>query len=277
MDAAAEEAIVEGLLDLKKLVARNRSEFEDLNEDELIALHERLDEQIDRLGGLIPGATPPSRIEDFFTQVGEGMVAAQADLDRQSFAYNTHRPEGALPTAYRIPRVQAEIGFTMSRKRAKQFGVFALGRTASGEKSNTNKVSFEIVSVPPSSGALDQIPLTTHFVSKLSERARVKATLDGAEAESSIAAASAAAMLADFNRVLILTDGESQLLAQVILVDGDVPATTSYGVLRSGSPAKFSSFGPVPASQADQGRWVQLRDFLHRIAEVQARALAGGT
>jgi len=273
MDSAAREAIVDTLLDMRKLLAKSRSDLEQLGEEALAKLHEKFDEHVDRLGGLIPGATPPSRIEDFFTQVGEGMVAAQADLDRQSFAYNARRPDGALPSTYRIPKVQAEIGFTMSRKRAKQFGVFALGRSASGEKRNSNSVSFEIVSVPPSTELLDQIPTGAHFVTRLSEREEVRTALASAVADTAVAAGTAAAMLADFNRVLVFAGQDEWLLAHVVLVDGTVPATTQFGVLREGAPSRFTSHGPVPASQADQGRWVQLRDFLNGIAATQARAL----
>ena len=273
MDAVARETIVETLLDMRKLLSKSRSDLEGLGEEALARLHEQLDEHVDRLGGLIPGATPPSRIEDFFTQVGEGMVAAQADLDRQSFAYNAMRPVGALPSTYRIPKVRAEIGFTMSRKRAKQFGVFTLGRTASGEKQNTNSVSFEIVSVPPAADVLDQIPLGAHFLTRLSERDQVRGALAGAAAETTVAAGTAAAMLADFDRVLVFAGEGEWLLAHVVLVDGNVPATVQFGVLTAGEPAAFTSHGPVPASQAEQGRWVQLRDFLNGIAGGQARAL----
>jgi|GEM_PF-1997127 len=273
MDSAARNSIVETLLDMRKLLAKSRSDLEQLGEEGLMSLHEQLDEHVDRLGGLIPGATPPSRIEDFFTQVGEGMVTAQAELDRQSFAYNVSRPDGALPSTYRIPKVQAEIGFTMSRKRAKQFGVFALGRMASGEKQNSNSVSFEILSVPPSAEVLEQIPLAAHFVSRLSERADIRAALATAAADNAVAAGTAAAMLADFDRVLAFAGQGEWLLAHVVLVDGAVPATTQFGVLTMGEDAHFTSHGPVPASQADQGRWVQLRDFLSGIAAAQAELL----
>lgn len=274
MDSAARDTIVETLLDMRKILAKSRSDLEQLGEEALTSLHEQLDEYVDRLGGLVPGATPPSRIEDFFTQVGEGMVAAQTELDRQSFAYNARRPDGALPSSYRIPKVQAEIGFTMSRKRTKQFGVFALGRTASGEHQNSNSVSFEIVSVPPSAEVLDQVPLAAHFVSRLSERADIRTALASAATENAEAAGAAASMLADFDRVLAFAGQGEWLLAHVVLVDGGVPATTQFGVLRAGDPATFTSHGPVPASQADQGRWVQLRDFLNGIAAAQADILS---
>jgi len=273
MDVETRNAIVTTLLGLRKLLSKSRSEIAGLSEDELVRLHEQLDGEVDRLGGLIPGATPPSRIEDFFSQVGEGMAAAQAELDRQSFAYNLARPEGALPSTYRIPKVQAEIGFTMSRKRSKQFGVFALGRSASGEKRYSNTVSFEVISVPPPSDSFDQIPIGARFVSSQAERLQTKELLKSAKPDNSISLSTATALLADFDRVLIFTHGDVQLLARVILVDGGVPATIEFGILHRGDPARFTSYGPVPASQAEQGRWVLLRDFLGSIANAQERLL----
>ncbi len=277
MTSETRAAIVAALVDVRRLLSKSQADFAAMDEDQLIDLYERLDEHVDRLGGLIPDATPPGRIEDFFTQVGDGMVAAQDELDRQSFAYNRDRPEGALPSAYRIPKVQAEIGFTMSRRREKRFGVFALGRTAGGEKRRSNTVSFEILSVPPAADALDQIPLGVRFVNRNTERAQVKLGLENAKAENSVSASTASAMLAEFDRVLIVAREGEWLLAHVILVDGDVPATTSFGLLTEGPPPRFSSHGAVPASQAEQGRWVQLRDFLNRISTAQADLLREDT
>jgi len=274
MDVETRNAIVTTLLGLRKLLSQSRSELAGLSEVELVHLHEQLDAEVDRLGGLVPGATPPSRIEDFFSQVGEGMAAAQAELDRQSFAYNLARREGVLPSTYRIPKVQAEIGFAMSRKRSKQFGVFALGRSESGEKRHSNTASFEVISVPPLSDSLDQIPIGARFVSSQVERLQIEEQLKSAKSENTASLSTAAALLEDFDRVLIFTHGDQQLLARVILVDDGVPATTEFGVLIRGEPARFTSYGPVPASQAEQGRWVLLRDFLGSIADAQERLLS---
>lgn len=225
------------------------------------------------MAGLVPGATAPSRIDEFFTQVGEGMVAAQAELDRQSFDYNANRPGAALPSAYRIPKVHAEIGFTMSRNQSKRFGVFALGRASSGEKRHTNTVSFDILSVPPPAESLEEVPSGARWVNRLSEREDIRATLAGIRHDSAVSRSVANSLLAEFDRVLIFGHGRRYLLAHVVRVDDGIPATVQFGVLKT-APVGFLTHGAVPSSQSEQARWVQLRDFLNMIADSQENALA---
>jgi len=273
MNPRAREEITRTLLEGRRLLAKSRNDMEALNEADRVALHENLERIADRLGGLIPGAIPPGRVEDFFTQVGEGMVAAQAELDRQSFSYNAARPAGALPSAYRIPKVQAEIGFTMSHKRQKKFGVFALGRSTSGEKTNSNTVSFEIVSVPPSPQMLEDLPLAARLVTRPAERAQVELDLAKATTDTTVSKSVAKLCKQNFDQNFILVYEARWLLAQVLPGGKNAPATIVFGILEQ-DPLRFTSFGPIPASQAGQGRWVQMREFLGDLIEAQAATLA---
>ncbi len=266
----AREQITEALLGARRLLSKSQSDLNRMNEAELVALHEKLEGVVDRLGGLIPGATPPGRIEDFFTQVGEGMLASQAELDRQSFAYNVARPPGALPSAYRIPKVQAEIGFTMSRKRQQGFRIFTLGNEASKEKAHSNSVTFEIVATPPVPQALEELPLAARFITSPSDREQVMNMLVAAKMGNQIARDAASNFILFFDQVLILAQRDKWMLC--LPLGGDTPSLL-YGVLEN-APLAFTSHGPVPPSQARHGRALQLFDFLNGIASEQALALA---
>ncbi len=277
MNAAARAEITAALLEGRRLLGRSRNDMGALSESALVDLHENLERIVDTLGGLIPGATPPGRIEDFLAQVGESMVAAQAELDRQSFGYNAARPPGALPSAYRIPKVQAEIGFTMARKRARRFGIFALGRSASGEKGHSNSVSFEIIAVPPSPQMLEDLPLAARLITHPADRDGIKAALASALTETTVSTTVAKQMFQNFHSVLVLVHEQRWLLCHVLKEaksgDKSAPARLAFGVLHQ-DPPRFVSHGPVSASQAGQGRWMQLTEFLGGLAEAQAAMLA---
>ena len=262
--------ITETLLEARRLLSKSQSDLNTLREHELIALHARLEDLTDRLGGLVPGATPPGRIEEFFTQVGEGMMASQAELDRQSFAHNVARPPGALPNAYRIPKVQAEIGFTMSRKRHKGFSFLALGNKSDREKAHSNTVSFEIVATPPVPQSMDEIGLAAEFVTQPSTREQVKKMLRSAESEGQGANEARQALLNDFGQVLVIVRQGEWLLCQPQW--GEKP-TLLFGTLTP-SPLVFISHGPVPASQAKQSRFEQLFAFFSAISLEQSLSLA---
>lgn len=262
--------ITEALVAARRLLSKSQSDLNRLSERELVTLHENLEEITDRLGGLIPGATPPGRIEDFFTQVGEGMLASQAELDRQSFAYNVARPPGALPSAYRIPKVQAEIGFTMSRKRQRGFSIFALGTQSSNEKAHSNTVTFEIIATPPVQQGLDELPLGARLITASTDRDQVRELLRSAKLEGANARGAMSVLNLQFDSVLILAQRDKWLLC--LPQKGERPSLL-YGVLEH-KPLKFVSFGPVPPSQAKHGRALQLFDFLDAIAAEQALALA---
>jgi len=262
--------ITDALLDARRLLSKSQSTFGNLRNQELIVLHESLEEIVDRLGGLIPGATPPGRIEDFFSQVGEGMLASQAELDRQSFAYNVSRPPGALPTSYRIPKVEAEIGFTLSRKRERGFSFLALGNQATKEKANTNSVRFEIIAAPPVPDGGEELPLAAGLVTRPGDRNEIQNLLRSASLTGQNAATTVSALMTSFDLVLVLAHGDHWLLC---LPQGGEMNTLLYGVL-SQAPLQFTTYGPVPPSQAKQQRITQLFDFMKAVSSEQALALA---
>ncbi len=255
------DQIVALLLEARRSLSLQRSDFESLSNDKLVALHEQLEKTVDDLGALIPGATPPGRIEEFFDQVGEGMIKAQQQLDRESATYNAARPRAVLPASFRIPKVSAEIGFTMARKRESGFRVFALGRSTSGEKTHTNKVSFDIIAAPPP--AIEHTPTPANFVTDADQRGIIADMLERAEKEGDLSQNSAAALLARLDDLLIVTVGRECLLA----LAGEEGALL-FGVL-SEDPLHFESFGPLPEALRRQGRWMQLAGFLNSIKAEQ--------
>ncbi len=266
----AQDQVVALLLDARRSLAMQRSEFESLSDEKLIALHERLEQVVDQLGGLIPGATPPGRIEEFFDQVGEGMIKAQTQLDRESAAYNRSRPGAVLPASFRIPKVSAEIGFTMARKRSSGFRVFALGRGAGSEKSHSNRVTFDIVAAPPP--AIERDPSPAQFIVDPDERARIADLLRTAEKNSDLSQESASAIISEFDGTLILVADE-----QLLLIHAGDDGALLFGILTrdtslAADPWRFESFGALPEGLKRQGRWQQLAKFLSHILKAQ-RAL----
>ncbi len=85
-------------------------------------------------------------ISDFLKDVGHGMLVAQRDLDDASSRYSALQPEH--PTAYRIPKVSAELTLALSSSTSKGFNVLLLSRKEQQEQSQTQKISFEVVAAP---------------------------------------------------------------------------------------------------------------------------------
>lgn len=261
MTSAERETVVDLLLEARRALSMQRSDFAALSEDRLLTLHETLEKLVDQLGAALPGATPPGRIEEFFGQVGEGMIRAQSELDRESAAYNAARMGAALPTAYRIPKVSAEIGFTMARKRESGFSVFALGRSQSGENTHTNKVTFDIVAAPPP--ALEAEPSPARFIVNAADRQVVATALGDAACTDELSRECAGALLRAFKQVIVLRAGTCVLFA----LPGD-DGTLLFGVLNEGT-GRFESHGPLPDALRRQGRWLQLVSILARIKAAQ--------
>jgi hypothetical protein len=83
-------------------------------------------------------------INEFFTQVGRGLVAAQQLLDDETRRYLA----GGPPVAgmFRIPKVTAELRLEATRKDSRNyFWVFS----KSSESNQSQSVSFEIAAAPP--------------------------------------------------------------------------------------------------------------------------------
>jgi hypothetical protein len=93
----------------------------------------------------------PVRLETFFDEVGQGMLAAQRQLDQASADYNRWASArgGAQPSAFRIPKASAEFQFGTQTTEEGGFNLLILSDKHSTQNTITHKVSFDVVSVPP--------------------------------------------------------------------------------------------------------------------------------
>jgi len=98
------------------------------------------------LEALAPAETHGT-IGDFFLSVGRGVVQAQKELDQESIAYLLPKP--AIPAWYRVPKASAEINFSITSTQKRSLNVLVYGGSEKNERRNEQKVSFDIVAVPP--------------------------------------------------------------------------------------------------------------------------------
>lgn len=95
----------------------------------------------------VPGAA--RGLETFFESVSRGMIDAQRDLDRRSVEYSGSAAPGALPTAFRIPKANAEFQFGIESSTTRGLNVLILSAEQSQKEMVRHKVSFDVVAVPP--------------------------------------------------------------------------------------------------------------------------------
>lgn len=114
---------------------------------------------LDAMSASIQGAEPTS-LKTFFRSVGDSLVAAQRDLDEKSKQYLQQAPiVEKAPTGglYRIPKASAEFRFAMSASGEAGFNVILYRSSEARRREHEQKVSFEIVSVPPPPELLDRL------------------------------------------------------------------------------------------------------------------------
>jgi hypothetical protein len=124
-----------------------------------------------------PAEGTEMRISDFFETVGEGVVAAQEQLDQRSKKYLAAKPELALPSVFRIPKASAEIHFAIEHTSKKGFNVLVYGASDTHQRQQQHKVSFDIISAPPPPDMLEQIEtakVRDVFVTGRAERSEIR-------------------------------------------------------------------------------------------------------
>lgn len=92
-----------------------------------------------------------SAFSDFIKSVGHSVAEAQRDLDQESRRYvdTVGRPGGALlPTAFRIPKLSAEIRFAFHREGTEKLNLLFYSGTDKQSREHQQSVSFDIVSAP---------------------------------------------------------------------------------------------------------------------------------
>ncbi|MCP4693737.1 MAG: hypothetical protein GY859_37230, partial [Desulfobacterales bacterium] len=122
-------------------------------------------------------------IDAFFKNVGEGLVQAQKSMDSRTVEYLATDP--AIPSVFRIPKVNAELSFSLKQGTSGGF----LAQLLSGgedEKTMAHKVNFDIVSVPPPPEVVQQLGVSwlgSFVVTDLITRRRLKKDMDELFAE----------------------------------------------------------------------------------------------
>lgn len=151
------------------------------------------------------------RLSTFFAEVGRGLVDAQRELDSESRRYleETRNSQGfGLPSVFRVPKVSAEFQMALENKDDKGFNVIVFSKEESERRAMQQKVSFDIVSIPP----------TPELLQGLAERELVRARLQATQSGPSYSGADkelAKTMAGNLDRVAIVPGPAGWLLACV--------------------------------------------------------------
>jgi hypothetical protein len=114
----------------------------------LAALHAALPE------GALAAASGPEQattFREFFLAVGSGLVDAQKQLDVRSREYlgSVASSQFLLPSVFRIPKLSAEMKFSLQNDGKEKFNVIFYGKESSSQSLNQQSVQFDVVSAPP--------------------------------------------------------------------------------------------------------------------------------
>lgn len=107
---------------------------------------DKLTRAVTAFGQLNPGI-PKNTISDFFLSVGKGVVKAQQALDQESLDYLRSQP--VMPSVFRVPKASAEISFALSSVAKESWNVLIYGSSSQQSERNEQKVTFDVVAVPP--------------------------------------------------------------------------------------------------------------------------------
>lgn len=208
------------------------------------------------------GAVPPSpnaiQLSTFFAEVGRGLVDAQRELDSESRRYleETRNSQGfGLPSVFRVPKVSAEFQMALENKDEKGFNVIVFSKEDSERRAMQQKVSFDIVSIPP----------TPELLQGLAERELVRARLQAVQSGPSYSGADkelAKAMAGDLDRVAIVPGPAGWLLA---CVAADKQLGLAVVPVAVDTPLSFAQVRP-----ADLDRYRDIFQWLHDWAAARA-------
>ncbi len=233
----------------------------------------------------IPEKTNPMRISDFFETVGDGVVAAQEQLDQRSKNYIENKPDVALPSLFRIPKASAEIHFAIETIQEKKFNVVVYGAGEKRQQQQQHKVSFDIIAAPPPPDLLNQIktPLVREaFVTgravreKLRVRLRAYAERVGENTEKG---RHALGIVADeiFPRILILRSDEFwALILPKTLSEPQKSYTMDVSYLWFDEPKDPQFYGRWPPTKRVDKRFDYLVQLFLALSEDQAKRSGDG-
>lgn len=239
----------------------------------------------------VPGAE--MSIDDFFREIGDGMVAAQQSLDRRSREYLEAGPEHAIPSVYRIPKVQAELSFALESTAKSGFNVLLFGSSKQEQERQQQKISFEIVAAPPPPEVAAQVAgasIGTVVVTNVYQRERLRAGLAAYAAEHPadhlVALTRAIGRKAElfvqhFERVLVLPGATAALLLVLPTPEDDAKLQLHVLYAKREAEAWFptdpaTKANTIPAPLTATARAQPFLRVLDELAGRQATALARG-
>lgn len=147
------------------------------NQEEVEKEFENFRDKVSEFSALIDGSA--GQIDEFFIAVGEGLFNAQVELDKKSLQYERERPDIALPVAYRIPKVNAEIKFSMTKEKSNKFSVLVFGTKSTKSETMQNSVSFEVTTAPPPPGFNEGISIGAGFITNPDQRDLIFSEIKG--------------------------------------------------------------------------------------------------
>jgi hypothetical protein len=161
------------------------------------------------------------RFDKFFSNVGRALVSAQRELDEHSREYIERvRAQPALrhasPTAFRIPKLSADIKFALERTDKEEVGLVFFKAESSRRELHQQSVQFEIVAVPSSlPSEKEAAGLNLRFQATLSPefRQRVRQVIiekKGHLTEKQSEDLAIPVLLDNFERVLVFPSKEEQ-------------------------------------------------------------------
>lgn len=199
--------------------------------EKLIALRDGLE---GRARADLPDSVPV-RLETFFDQVGQGMLAAQRQLDLAAADYNRWAAArgGAQPSAFRIPKASAEFQFGTQTTDEGGFNLLILSDKHSTQNTITHKVSFDVVSVPPPPEVLQALAQGRAALAEL--LAQVRDDADASDSERDIAGL----LLDHLDQAAWLRGDGASLLAWTRYADGK-PAEVCLALFAAGQAPRVA-------------------------------------
>lgn len=198
------------------------------------------------------------RLSTFFAEVGRGLVDAQRELDSESRRYleETRNSQGfGLPSVFRVPKVSAEFQMALENKDEKGFNVIVFSKDETERRAMQQKVSFDIVSIPP----------TPELLQGLAERELVRARLQAVQSGKNYSDSDkqlAKAMAGDLDRVAIVPGPAGWLLA---CVAADKQLGLAVVPVAVDTPLSFAQLRP-----ADPDRYRDVFQWLYDWADARA-------
>ena len=116
-----------------------------------------------------PGDGESTEFSSFFTTVGQSVVAAQKQLDKHTKDYlaSIRSKPFLLPSVFRIPKLSAEIRFSLEETSGKELNLVFYKQETQVEKLQAQRIQFEIVAAPPPVGAIREITEKTPILEGL--------------------------------------------------------------------------------------------------------------